>query len=179
MTPWIGPLATLLLGAPALPEDAEQRLHQRKELVLARADAEIALKTGVFQHMVGKEAFHWSVDLDKGEIQFTASSYVATAPVQVIGTYNSGDGTFLWGWDHPSVPESRRSDAKLARRFGELQKLPQFTTRKVACTEAEAWQFTAVALYLAGAQGAYRGRSGSTLVYMTFGTVTVRPIKSD
>nr|WP_157084828.1 DUF6882 domain-containing protein [Sphingomonas pituitosa] len=50
-----------------------------------------------------------------------------------------------------------------------------YTTRKVQCTEQQAWQFTAVALYLSGAQGAYRGRSGTTLVYMTFGTVTVAP----
>jgi hypothetical protein len=37
----------------------------------------------------------------------------------------------------------------------------------------QAWQFTAVALYLSGAQGAYRGPAGTTMVFMTFGTMTI------
>ncbi|RSV45295.1 hypothetical protein CA234_00065 [Sphingomonas sp. ABOLE] len=177
MTLWLGALATLLFGAPVVPDDPRERVHQAKELVFARANAEIALKTEVFQHMVGREAFDWSVDLDEGFIRFTAPSYVASAPVQVIGTYNTRDGTFLWAWDHPSIPESRRADAKLARQFGELQNLSQYTTRKVSCTEGEAWQFTAVASYLAGATGTYRGKSGPTLIYMTFGKLAVSPKK--
>lgn len=177
MTLWLGVLGSLLVGSAALPEDSQVRVHQPKELVLARADEDIALKTEIFQHTVGQEAFDWSVDLDKGVIQFTASTYVATAPVQVIGTYNTRDGTFLWAWDHPSIPEGRRTDAKLTRQFGELQKLSQYTTRKVSCTEGEAWQFTAVASYLAGANGTYRGTSGPTLIYMTFGKVTLSPRK--
>lgn len=177
MTLWLGALVSLLVGSPTMSEDPQARVHQSKELVLARAEEDIAAKTEIFQHTVGQEAFDWSVDLDQGVIRFTAASYVATAPVQVIGTYNMRDGTFLWGWDHPSIPESRRADAKLARQFGELQGLSQYTTRKVSCTEAEAWQFTAVASYLAGANGTYRGKSGPTLVYMNFGKVTVEPKK--
>ncbi len=177
MTLWLSALATLLIGAPAVPEDPQERVHQSRELVFARAREEIAFKTDIFQHTVGQDAFDWSVDLDKGVIAFTSASSVASAPVQVIGTYNTRDGTFLWAWDHPSIPESRRADAKLARQFGQLQGLSQYTTRKLSCTEAEAWQFTAVAAYLAGATGTYRGKSGATLVYMTFGAVTVAPRK--
>lgn len=177
MVLWLGALVPLLFGLPAMPEDPQERVHQSSELVFARAKADIALKTDIFQHTVGQEAFDWSVDLDKGAIEFAAASYIASAPVQVIGTYNSRDGTFLWGWDHPSIPESRRNDAKLARQFGELHGLSQYTTRKVTCTEAEAWQFAAVASYLSGATGTYRGKSGTTLIYMTFGPVTVRPKK--
>ncbi|OAN65994.1 hypothetical protein A7X12_13800 [Sphingomonas sp. TDK1] len=160
-----------------MPEDPQERVHQSEELVFAKAEEDIARKTDIFQHMVGEEAFDWSVDLDLGVIMFTAASYVATAPVQVIGTYNRRDGTFLWGWDHPSIPESRRADAKLARQFGEVHGLSRYTTRKVSCSETEAWQFTAVASYLAGATGTYRGNSGPTLIYMTFGKVTVSPRK--
>jgi hypothetical protein len=46
----------------------------------------------------------WSVDQEKGEIVFVSPNGItATCPVQIIGTYNSLDSTFLWGWDHPSV----------------------------------------------------------------------------
>lgn len=45
----------------------------------------------------------WAVDLDAGIITFDSPDGMrATAPVQVIGTYNTDDETWLWGWDHPS-----------------------------------------------------------------------------
>lgn len=49
----------------------------------------------------------------------------------------------------------------------------QLTTRKLTCSEDEAWQLTALACKLNEAQGAYRGPAGTTLVFMTFGTVTL------
>jgi hypothetical protein len=44
-------------------------------------------------------------------------------------------------------------------------------SRKVACDEAEAWEFTALACKLCNAQGAYRGPAGSARVFMTFDDV--------
>ena len=166
--------AVLATAGPAGP--AEQRVAEPAELVLGRAESEIALKTRLFQNIFGGEHFDWAVDLEAGTITFTSATKTVTAPVQVIGTYNSLDGTFLWGWDHPSIPGPRRGDARLAREFGRRQNLPLFTTRMVECTEEQAWRFTAVALYLSGAQGAYRGPSGTTLVFMTFGEMTIAPI---
>lgn len=110
----------------------------------------------------------WDVDLEAGLISFSGDGQVVVAPVQVIGTYNSQDGTWLWGWDHPSVPEALASDARLARDFGERYRLAAFTTREVTCDEQDAWQFTALACHLAGAAGAYRGPSGTTFAFMTF-----------
>lgn len=115
---------------------------------------------------------NWSVDLNEGIIKFLyADGVVAQASIQVIGTYNTQDDTFFWGWDHPSVPEPLRDHAKAAREFGEQNNLPKFTERVVACSEYEAWEFTAVACRLAGANGAYRGPAGEALVFMTFGEV--------
>ena len=144
--------------------------------MFGRADSEIALKTQLFHKIFGDEHYDWSVDLDAGTIIFTSPTKMVSAPVQVIGTYNRLDHTFLWGWDHPSVPEPSGADARLARQFGQLRDLPLFTTRIVECSEEQAWSFTAVALYLSGAQGAYRGPAGSTMVFMTFGEMTISPI---
>ena len=63
--------------------------------------------------------------------------------------------------------------ARSCRAFGEGHALAEFTTRKIACSEEEAWRFTAVALHLSEGVGAYRGPAGTTLVFMTFGTVTL------
>lgn len=154
----------------------QQRLTEPVEFVIGRAEAEAAVKTRVFNKMFGDEHFDWSVDLEEGVIKFTSATKIVSAPVQVIGTYNTKDQTFLWGWNHPSVPESRGADARLLLQFGQLNNLPLLTTRKIVTTEEQAWSFTAVALYLSGAQGAYRGPTGTTMVFMTFGEMTISPI---
>jgi len=169
-------LAAAVLATTGMTDTPEQRIAEPVDLVFGRAESEIALKTEFFQTIFGDEHYDWSVDLDEGMITFTSATTRVTAPVQVIGTYNTRDGTFLWGWDHPSIPEPRRADARLARRFGQRHNLPLFTTRMVECTEEQAWRFTSVALYLSGAQGAYRGPAGSALVFMTFGDMTITRI---
>lgn len=168
-------LASLALSTAAMADTAQQRIALPPEVVFGRGQSETALKTEVLQRIFGKEAYNWDVDLEAGKITFTGETKIVTAPVQVIGTYNPADGTFLWGWDHPSVPAARAAHARLARQFGELNTLPLYTTRKIECTPEQAWGFTTTALYLAGAQGAYRGSSGSTLVFMTFGRMTISP----
>jgi hypothetical protein len=115
---------------------------------------------------------NWAADLHTGSLVLTfADGTVATAAIQVVGTYNTLDGTFLWGWDHPSVPEALRSHARLAKQWGESAKVSEFTERIVKCSEDDAWRFAAVANRLAHANGVYRGRAGTTLVFMTFGEV--------
>jgi len=117
---------------------------------------------------LGEEA-NWAADQDTGQIRFTfKDGTVAVADLQIIGTYNTLDGTFLWGWDHPSVAEPLRKHAILAKEFGEKHGLPKFTERKIECSEDDAWEFTAVAARLGKANGAYRGPAGTALVYMTF-----------
>ena len=99
------------------------------------------------------DAEQWSVDMDSGLIVFQLpGGMVATAPVQIIGTSNSEDGTFLWGWDHPSVPAELAQHAHLARVFGQAHGLQAYTTRKIACDDAQAWEFAALAMRL-GALG--------------------------
>ena len=120
---------------------------------------------------LGEEA-SWDADQKTGLLRFTfADGTIAEADLQIVGTYNTLDGTFLWGWDHPSVAEPLRKHAILAKEFGAKQGLAKFTERKVKCSEDEAWEFTAVAARLAKANGAYRGPAGTALVYMTFGEV--------
>jgi hypothetical protein len=120
---------------------------------------------------LGEEA-NWAGDQDASRIRFTfADGTIAEAELQIVGTYNTLDGTFLWGWDHPSVAEPLRKHARLAKDFGEEHRLPNYTDRMVKCSEEDAWEFTAVAATLGKADGAYRGPAGSAFVYMTFGEI--------
>ena len=116
----------------------------------------------------------WHMDQDTGVISFEFSDgRIATASAQIIGTHDPSDGTFLWGWDHPSVDESLGQHAKLVYEFGIEHNVPQFTERKVICTEQEAWEFTTVASRLGNANGVYRADAGGPWVYFTFGEVRI------
>lgn len=111
----------------------------------------------------------WNLDMNAGALQLAFSDgRELRFPVQIIGTYNRQDGTFLWGWDHPSVPEPLRRAARRMREYGEREGFERFTTRTLACTENDAWEFTAAAAQLDGVTGAYRGDAGGAWVYMTF-----------
>ena len=111
---------------------------------------------------------------DTGRLTFMfADGTRVSAPMQIIGTYNIADGTFRWGWDHPIVREPYRKHAELALKFGQDHQLPKYTQSIVPCTKEEAWAFTATAAKLGNANGAYVSTAGNTLLFMTFGEVSV------
>jgi hypothetical protein len=120
----------------------------------------------------------WHMDQDLGTILFISPTGLrAEAPVQIIGTFNTQDGTWLWGWDHPSVPEPFGREALRVREFGQRYGLSRYVSQPIRCTEDEAWQFTALACHLAGSSGAYRGPFASAAMFMTFGDVTIHEMR--
>ena len=148
------------------------------ELAMARGREEIVFKTATLQNTFGLgTGGAWAADLDTGMIRFDLpDGIVLTAPVQIIGTFDQTDGSWMWGWEHPSVPEPLQSHARTLRRFGEEHGIADLTTHVLHPDEADIWDYTALALHLAGAQGAYRGPAGTTLIMMTFGTVTAKKV---
>jgi hypothetical protein len=118
----------------------------------------------------------WSVDQDEGTIVFTTPRGMkATPPVQIIGTYNTEDSTWLWGWDHPSIVPPLADHAKKDFAYGQENGYDVLTTRKLTCPVEQGWEFTALACKLCDAQGRYRGPMGNTRIFMTFGNVTLSP----
>jgi hypothetical protein len=116
----------------------------------------------------------WAVDLDEGVIRFSNDGgLIVTADVQVVGTYDTKDGTWLWGWDHPSIDEKLACAARLVRKFGEKYNLSHFGVPYIKCSPDDAFWFTALALHLWKGAGSYRGPSDATYVYMVFGPVTI------
>src|SRR5438128_1130062 len=67
---------------------------------------------------LGKEA-NWSLDQDKGEIVWTfADGTVATAPAQIVGTYDASKREWMWAWNNSSVAPALRADAERTRDYG-------------------------------------------------------------
>lgn len=141
--------------------------------LIERSMEELRLKTAAHDSGWGLGAADWAVDQDTGLITFTGPKMTATATAQIIGTYNTEDGTWLWGWDHPSVADNMAEHARQVHEYGERHAIDGLTTRKLACDEMQAWEFTALACHLCEAQGAYRGPAGTAMVFMTFGAVAL------
>jgi hypothetical protein len=116
----------------------------------------------------------WSVDEDRGIIRFTfANREVVSAPAQVIGTFHVSDKTFTWGWKHPNVLPNLQHHAHRVREFGVEYGSEELTTQQVPCTEKRAWEFTALAMLLAEASGAYcLQTTADTFVFLTFGEIS-------
>ena len=139
-------------------------------VLIERSMEELRLKTEAHVHTWGLGSTdRWDLDQEDGQLVFTGKQLTATAPAQIIGTYSTQSGTWLWAWDNPSVLPPLQEHARRVREYGEQHGIAALTTRKLECGEEEAWEFTALACHLCGAQGAYRGPAGQALVFMTFG----------
>ncbi len=145
------------------------------ELTIARAKNALQLRTQAAVEMWGLDIASWSVDLDAGTITFVndEKGLVITAPVQVVGTYDTETSTWLWGWDHPSVSESLGEAARQVLRFGEQYGPENLTRRKISASVDDIWAFTALACHLSKSEGGYSGLSGTTRVLMVYGQVTI------
>lgn len=141
-----------------------------------RATEELRLKTEAAVNLFHIDRAQWDADLTARTIRFTSpEGLVATAPVQVVGTFNSQDSTWLWSWANSTISAHAMKDALLIREYGRKHGIAELTERKfpVSPDESDCWRFSAVACYLAQAQGAYRGPSGNVRVFMTYHTVTI------
>jgi len=118
----------------------------------------------------------WAVDENTGTISFSfANGAVAYAPTQVIGTFHVIDKTFTWGWHHPNVPPKLQRHAMRVREFGLEYGSEELTMHQLPSTERRAWEYTALAMLLAEANGAYCLQTQpDTFVFLTFGEVELR-----
>lgn len=114
----------------------------------------------------------WAVDMNTGKITFTFPDKVVTADVQIVGTLH--DGSFMWGWDHPSVPKPVSRAATLAKEWGEENRRSDYSEKLVPADIDKAWEFTAVAARLDRSSGTYSGAAGEARVFMTFGPYTIQ-----
>lgn len=136
--------------------------------------AELRARTDAHATDWGLGAFaRWDLDLESGALVFSDPERGrAEARAQVVGTFNASDGTWLWAWANPSVPEVLRADSLKVKEYLGQRGFEHLIVGKRNCTESDAWEMTALAVRVAGRQGAYRGPASATLfVFVTFDDV--------
>jgi hypothetical protein len=146
--------------------------------IIARSMEELRIKTAAHDRLfqIGRAA--WRLDQDTGLITFTGPSGIITsAPAQIVGSFNTVEGTWLWAWDNESVNPKLRVHAALTREYGEKHGIGELTSRKISTTEDKCWEFAALTCHLGNYQGAYRGPGGDTMVFITFGEVKLQKAK--
>jgi hypothetical protein len=127
---------------------------------------------------LGKEE-SWSVDPERAELIFTFPGRVVYAPAQVLGTLHMETGTWLWSWADSSVPDVLQVHALQLRELGEAQGIDRLTNPEWPAAECDCWYLAAFCCSQSGFRGAYRGLSGDSYVFITFGEPVLDPPLED
>jgi hypothetical protein len=119
------------------------------------------------------EEERWDFAQDTGEIVFTFPDTVVRAPAQIIGTFDSEAGTWMWAWGNSSISDSLTRDSVRAREYGRQQGIRRLTSASWPGEEMDGWHMAALANRLCETNGVYRGPAGATFVFFTFGEVQI------
>lgn len=142
--------------------------------LLAQAREELALRTAGHDRLWGLADASWRLDQSERRLVFDAlDGTTASADAQIVGTYDSEQGSWLWAWAHEGVAPPLRRHAERLRALGQQHGWPRLTEPQFDCTENEAWDFAALACKVCEAEGAYRGTDHAVLIFMTFTEVRV------
>ena len=121
----------------------------------------------------------WILDQDEGHLTFKFPGRSTTAAVQIIGTYNTQTGTWLWAWANPLIANHLKKDAMRLKAYGERWGIQRLTTAEWVGQESDCWYMAALACRLFNRQGAYRGPAPDCHTLMLFGEVHHNPHLED
>jgi hypothetical protein len=117
----------------------------------------------------------WDLDQEEGILRFSDPKLnIAEAPAQIVGTFDSSSGTWLWAWANRSIEPHLIEHSLTVKAFGERRGFERLVQPKWRAVESDGWSMAAIAALLNGAQGAYRGPTDQGFVFMTFGTVRIQ-----
>ena len=77
----------------------------------------------------------FELNMEKGVLRLDLPDGSHEVATQVVGTY-SDDGSFMWGWGHPSVPGPLQQAAWAVQRYGDRQLIDELLSRGGEMEEA-------------------------------------------
>jgi hypothetical protein len=117
------------------------------------------------------EEERWDFSQDTGELAFTFPDMFVRAPAQIIGSFDSGKGSWMWAWANASISDALTRDAIRVRAYGEQHRIRRLTIPSWRGQEMDGWRMAAFANRLCETNGVYRGPAATTFVFFTFGQV--------
>ncbi len=118
-------------------------------------------------------ARRWVLDQADGRIIWSFEDRVASAPAQILGSWNSQVHSFVWAWDNASVADSLSGTAETVRAFGVEHGIGALTTSPLDLDEPRVRDVVALAFRVGGCTGLYHPFDGQLASYIAFGEVTL------
>lgn len=141
-------------GATQLPESYKAlAVNAEFHLKTRMAGSELAQRLG--------DVSDYRLNLKKGRISFVFDGAPdVAADAQVVGTY-SDDGSWMWGWGHPDVPQPMQQAAWAVQQFGERQEIEDLLSRGGPIDATRLAEFQAICAYISDADGVFMGAHGA------------------
>jgi hypothetical protein len=144
------------------------------ETLVMEGHAEIARTTAEHTARWGLgSAQRWALDQDDGRIVWAFEDHVASAPVQILGSWNAKVSSFVWAWDNASIAEPLRTTATEVRAFGVEQGIGALTSSPLELDEGRVRDVIALAFSIGRCTGLYHPFDGELASYIAFGEVTI------
>ncbi|GAB3663405.1 hypothetical protein GCM10027596_26520 [Nocardioides korecus] len=124
-------------------------------------------------------ADRWSLDQREGRVVWTFADRVVSAPAQILGSWSSKAGSFVWAWDNATILEEMSRTAERVRAFGTEHDVVALTTSPLEVGEEQVRDLVALAFAIGGCTGLYHPYDGRLATYVVFGEVTIEPAGGD
>jgi hypothetical protein len=154
------------------PDDLGTLLLQGEEMIEQLARAHLSWGLG--------SADRWGLDQRTGTITWTFPDKTATAPAQIIGSYNPSTTSWVWAWANESILPGMSRDSLALRDWGEAHGQAALTQPRIDnVDESMAASLSALALRITRATGFYRGTGSASIPIITFGAITLTTNNGD
>jgi hypothetical protein len=116
---------------------------------------------------------HAHLNETTGQFIFSDESHTprVLAGVQVVGSINTTDRTWLWSWANPDVDASLYKDILEVQMLGEARGIEQLTTPFWQGDAVDGWEMTSISAYVLQAEGAYRAARPQGFTYFVMTSV--------
>lgn len=118
-------------------------------------------------------ADRWNLDQRTGLISWTFPDKVATAPAQIVASYNPTAGSWLWSWANQTILPAMSQASHTVREWGMANSFTALTEPKLDVDDETAASLAAFAVRITRATGFYRGTGHAAIPIITFGEVTL------
>ncbi|WP_326741042.1 DUF6882 domain-containing protein [Streptomyces sp. NBC_01022] len=152
-------------GQTGEPVDLSVLLLQGEDMIDQLARAHMSWGLG--------SADRWDLDQTTGIISWTFPDKTASAPAQILGSFSSASGSWLWAWANESILPAMSRDAGVFRDWAEAQGHPHLAQPKIDADVTAASTLVALAVRVTNATGYYKSPGSNSTLIITFGPVTL------